>query len=71
MLPFFTSGMQQDPNLCLKTRRKDIKMLTVVKQMGYREREFKYTLYSSPFALLIILFVFGTIFGFCFLGFFL
>lgn len=54
MLPFFTSGMQQDPNLCLKTRRKDIKMLTVVKQMGYGEREFKYTSYSSPFALLII-----------------
>ena len=29
-------------------------MLTVVKQMGYGEREFKYTFYCFPFALLII-----------------
>ena len=53
-----------------KTRRKDIKMLTVVKQMGYGQREFKYTLYSSPFALLIMICIWDN-FWFLFFGGFL
>lgn len=41
LLLLFFKGVQHDPNLCLekKTRRKDIRMLSVVKLMGLWEEE--------------------------------